>query len=228
MIAVDNLGSELNNAMRKFGIRTALRQAAFLGNAMQETQWFHFLAEQSPEQHRYYPWFGRGFLQLTWPDNYLKYWRFGGRQIDQTLASRLHAAASTANKAHNNSPLVATEAFISTEMKEWRRFVGIRAFDVADSAGAYWAWSGAAQPADQTPVLRRETKQVGNTAKPYYSSEPFGEVAATVNVGQPSSNFAAINGLQARYQAYTAALVLLTEGIRFPSADGTLNDLPDR
>jgi hypothetical protein len=173
MIAVDNLGAELNKAMRKFGISTRLRQAAFVGNAMQETQWFHLLAEQSPEQQRYYPWSGRGFLQLTWPDNYVKYWRFAGRQVDQELAVTLHAAATTSNQARNNAALVAVEAFVPTEMKDWRRFVGLRAFDVADSAGAYWAWSGASLPADQIPVLRRESKQVGSTAKFYYSSESF-------------------------------------------------------
>lgn len=68
---------------------------------------------------------------------------------------------------------------------------------------------------------------MGNTSRPFYNSEQFGKVAATVNVGQPSSNFAAINGLQARYQAYTAALVTLTERIQFPDVNGTLKELPD-
>ncbi|WP_416051100.1 hypothetical protein [Cupriavidus basilensis] len=227
MVTVDEFGIELNKAMRKFGIGTALRQAAFFGNATQETQWFRLLAEGSPQNQRYFPWFGRGFLQLTWPDNYIKYWRFRGWQVNQALADRLHDAARASDQARNNAALVAAEAYVPAHMKDWRRFVAIRAFDAADSAGVYWAWSGAALPADQPPVLQRETKQVGNTPKPFYSSEPFGRVAATVNVGHPSSNFSAINGLQARYQAYTAALVTLTDGIQFPGADGTLKDLPD-
>ncbi|MDT6964195.1 hypothetical protein QTN24_22040 [Cupriavidus sp. SZY C1] len=116
-VVVERFGITLNTAMRKFGIVTALRQAAFLGNSMQETQWFRLLAEGAPEQQRYFPWFGRGFLQLTWPDNYVKYWRFRGRQVDQSLADRLHDAASTSNRARNNMALAATEVHVPVEMK---------------------------------------------------------------------------------------------------------------
>lgn len=227
MNTVDEYGIELNKAMRKFGIGTSLRQAAFLGNAIQETQWLRLLAEGAPQQSRYFPWFGRGFLQLTWPDNYVRYWRFSGRQVDQALASRLHEAARVSDQARTNAALVAAEAHVPSTLKSWRDDVATKKFEASDSAGAYWAWSDAARPADQPPILRRETKQVGNTSKPFYSSEPFGSVAATVNVGYPSNSFAAINGLQARYQAYTAALVMLTDGIRFPDAHGAQKELPD-
>lgn len=224
---VENLGVKLNKAMRKFGITTPLRQAAFLGNAMQETQWFRSLAEGAPEYQRYYPWFGRGFLQLTWPDNYVKYWKFDGRQVASTLSGRLHEAAIVSNRMRSNAALMALEAHVPVGMKKWRDDLTEPSIDASDSAGAYWAWSGAARSADQSPVFRRESVQVGNASKPYYSSESFGKVAATVNVGQPSRNFEAINGLQARYQAYVAALLLLTEGVQFPIADGTLKDFPD-
>jgi hypothetical protein len=55
---------------------------------------------------------------------------------------------------------------------------------------------------------------------PYYSSDSFGRVAATVNVGHASSRFSLINGIEARFQAYAAALFTLADGIRISSLDG--------
>jgi len=89
------------------------------------------------------------------------------------------------------------------------------------------AWSGAASHADQTPVMQRETEPIGNIQKPYYSCQSFGLVAATVNVGHPSTEFSHVNGLQTRYQAYTATLVQLVDLMQFPGANGTLQSDPD-
>ncbi|WP_110854863.1 hypothetical protein [Paraburkholderia silvatlantica] len=214
-------GAELNKAMCKFGIARPLRQAAFLGNAMQETQWFSLLTERgSTPPPRYAPWIGRGFLQLTWPDNYIKYWRFCGRQVDQSLADRLHEAAHTTNTTRNNHALMAVEPVVPVSMQEWRRLLSIDKFDATDSAAAYWAWSGAAKYADMQPVLRRETKPVGMSPMAYFSCESFGQVAATVNVGHPSSSFSSINGLQARFQGYTSALMALTDWTELRTGTG--------
>jgi hypothetical protein len=225
---VTGFGPELNKAMRKFLVTTPLRQAAFLGNAMQETQWFAVLAERYADDNRYYPWIGQGFLQLTWPGNYIKYWRFRGRQIDDVLAQRLHSAASTSNQTRSNAELIAVDVYVPVSMKSWRDDIGRADFDASDSAGAYWAWSGAALYADRLPILRRETKRVGNTLKSYYSSVSFGQVAATVNLGTPSTNVGSVNGIVARYQAYASALVTLTDLTRFPSANGSLQEAPDQ
>jgi predicted chitinase len=215
-------GSELNKAMCKFGITTPLRQAAFLGNAMQETQWFSLLTEGGGmPPPRYAPWIGRGFLQLTWPDNYIKYWHFSGRKVDQALADRLREAANTADTMRNNSALVAAETGVTADIKSLRESIGRNPVDAAGSAGAYWAWSGAAKYADMQPVLRRETKSVGTTPRPYYSCESFGKVAATVNVGHPSSSISSIYGLQARFQGYTNALMVLTDWIAVPGPNGS-------
>ncbi|WP_413187624.1 peptidase M23 [Paraburkholderia sacchari] len=220
--AIAGYGAELNKAMCKFGITTPLRQAAFLGNAMQETQWFSSLSEgASTPPPRYAPWIGRGFLQLTWPDNYVKYWRFCGRQVDLSLADRLHEAAHTANTTRNNHALIAVESVVPVRMQEWRRLMGIDKLDATNSATAYWAWSGAAKYADMHPVLRRETKTVGMTPMPYYSCESFGQVAATVNVGHPSNSFSGIYGLQARFQGYTSALMALTDWTEVRTGNGS-------
>jgi hypothetical protein len=214
-------GPELNKAMRKFGITSPLRQAAFLGNAMQETQWFSLLTEGTNTPPRYAPWIGRGFLQLTWPDNYIKYWRFCGRRVDQDLAERLHEAAHTADVTRSNSALMAVDSTVPVSVQEWRRLTGTDKSDATNSAGAYWAWSGATRYADMQPVLRLETRLVGMTSKPYYSCESFGQVAATVNVGHPSNSFSGIYGLQARFQGYTSALMALTDWTKIRTGNGS-------
>jgi len=209
---IDGCGPELNRAMHRFGITTPLRQAAFLGNAMQETQWFSLLAEsEGKPPARYAPWTGRGFLQLSWPDNYIRYWRFRGRKVDPALADRLNKAAKTSDNTRNNSALMAVEKAIPAEMREWRRSVASSYSEAANSAGAYWAWSGAARYADEKPVLRPEAKLSGGKSYAYYRCESFGKVAATVNVGHPSASFSSIYGVQARFQAYTSALRALSD-----------------
>lgn len=64
----------------------------------------------------------------------------------------------------------------------------------------------------------------------YYSCESFGQVAATVNFGRPVADPASINkvnGITARFQAYTTALMVLTEQMNYPDSSGRLNESPD-
>ncbi|WP_206335695.1 hypothetical protein, partial [Pseudomonas viridiflava] len=68
----------LNRMTRKYGINSPLRLASFYGNAIQETQWLGLLSEGSGSTLWYAPWYGRGFLQLTNPENFTNYWRFRG------------------------------------------------------------------------------------------------------------------------------------------------------
>jgi len=211
----------LNKTARKFGITTPLRMAAFYANAMVETQWFNLMREAHAESKKYFPWSGSGFMQLTWPDNYIKYWRFRGRQVDQVLADRLRAAAAQASSTDSNVPLTDITNRVPSEMVDWRDDIERLASDASDSAGAYWAWSGAAKPSDISPVLVRETKLVGNINKPYYSCESFGQVAATVNFGHPVSDIqkiALVSGIVPRYQAYTKSITVLADLVWFPAA----------
>ncbi|MDP1465696.1 M23 family peptidase, partial [Klebsiella pneumoniae] len=74
-------------------ITTPLRLACFLGNGIQETGWLGTMeegyryTERDPRTHQivrryniwYYPWYGRGLLQLTSPLNYFEYFSFRGR-----------------------------------------------------------------------------------------------------------------------------------------------------
>jgi len=211
----------LNKTARKFGITTPSRMAAFYANAMVETQWFNLMREAHAESKKYFPWSGSGFLQLTWPDNYIKYWRFRGRQVDQALADRLSAAAAQASSTDSNVPLTDSTNHVPSDMVDWRDDIERLASDASDSAGAYWAWSGAAKPADDTPVMVRQTKLVGNIDKPYYCCESFGKVAETVNFGCPFNDvnkINSVNGIVPRFQAYAKSIWVLADLVWFPAA----------
>ncbi|CAG9232789.1 conserved hypothetical protein [Paraburkholderia tropica] len=221
----------LNKALRKYGISSSrLRMAAFFGNATEETQWFQKLHEEALTQ-RYYPWDGRGFLQLTWPANYFRYWEFRGRQIDKSLKDEMDRAQREANSTGTNAPLQdSRHPGLTAQMRQWREDVHDTLFpDPSDSAGAYWAWTSAAQFADQQPMFQRRTQNVNHTAHVYYSCESFGQVAATVNFGSPTTNassIANVNGIVMRYQAYVNALFVLDDYRLFPRAQGQ-NELPE-
>ena len=67
-------------------------------------------------------------------------------------------------------------------------------------------------------------------AKPYYWCESFGQVAATVNFGSPRSDPSSINkvnGIVARFQSYSNALVVLDDRPAFKSGDGKVLMQPE-
>jgi len=224
LVAVEKQLFKLNVAMRKFGISTPQRVSAFLGNAMQETQWFGSIAEGLAGQ-RYLPWGGRGLLQLTWPDNYVIYFRYRGRIVAGSVAERLSTAARTSDHARNNTALHNLDSALPLDLKAWRDQVF--STDEADSAGAYWSWTKASQSADMQPIMTRETKRVGQEDKPYYSCTSFGRVAATVNFGHATNDYSRVNGLVARFQAHTSSVVQFMDRLPFPDVHGSLQDLPD-
>ncbi|WP_368696173.1 hypothetical protein [Paraburkholderia sp. EG286B] len=218
---------ELNKMMCKFNIApNPLRIAAFLGNAMVETQWFQRLHENNASA-KYWPWDGRGFLQLTWPDNYVKYWKFLGRSIPETLEKELGESAKKANKEGNNTSFKDSNyPALTPQMVQWREDTAVKPVHAAESSGAYWAWTGAMRYADKPTAMQR---QVQNITKPgfrpvvYYSCQSYGQIAATVNFGSTPKDLAKIarvNGILARYQAYTSALMVLADGTSFPCDEG--------
>ena len=71
---------------------------------------------------------------------------------------------------------------------------------------------------------------VGSAAKAYYRCESFGQVAATVNFGSPCKNLSSIdkvNGIVARFQSYSNAMVVLADKPAFKDKDGNVKDKPD-
>ena len=214
---------ELNKSLRKYSIAPSpLRMAAFFGNATEETQWFGKLYEDNATAW-YRPWDGRGFLQLTGPGNYIKYWRFRGRAISPALESELNTAAAKARGENKNDALQDGKHLgLTVQMITWRdQLLDATFIDASDSAGAYWAWTASAAFADQPPVMERETQVVGHDTFVYYSCESFGQVAATVNFGSPVKDIkkiAKVNGIVARYQAYANALMVLADRVVFLDA----------
>ena len=217
---------QLNKTMRKYCITTPQRIATFWGNVMQETQWFWLLAENGGSSTRYSPWYGRGFLQLTWPANYLKYARFKGISVSAQVESRLTSAQQSANNTRSSAALRALEGSLPANLIALRNAVESsqgRAMEPSESAGVYWAWSAANQSADPLAAFARITVD-GLT---YYTHSSFGNVAATVNIGRASTDYKSINGIQARFQAYTTAVMVLLEGNLFPDARGQMQDAPE-
>lgn len=218
---------DLNKTCRRYGIGTPLRMAAFYANAMVETQWFSKLYE-SNSSARYAPWDGRGFMQLTWPANYLQYWHFIGRTVDSNVAAQLVAAGKQADSTHNNAPLQALEPHLPAAMSDWRTDLAAPDKHYAtDSAGAYWAWSRAAKDADTAPANIRATEVVGAVAMPYYTSAGAGNVAATINVGHPATHYSSVNAIVARFQAYATCQVVLLDTPVFPDTTGANKSTPD-
>ncbi len=91
----------LNKIFRKYCINTPSRLVSFLGNSVQETKWLSVTREDyrysatDENGHRYhyniwyFPWYGRGFLQLTNPDNFYKYFTYRGRSFNKDIRDEL-------------------------------------------------------------------------------------------------------------------------------------------
>ncbi|MBO9650690.1 MAG: hypothetical protein J7605_19470, partial [Variovorax sp.] len=227
----------LNRALRKWCIDTPLRQATFFGNSVQETQWWSLLAEASGSSLWYAPWYGRGFLQLTNPDNYVAYWRYRARTIPEALHAQMVNAyeqiASMAPASRENSGLQDINfPALTSEMKAWRAHIeGIpregnkeAKFAPSDSAGYYWAKNNMSKEADRTHVLERVTIQTNKGNKIYYRSQGFWRASATVNLptAVKRTNYTGINGFDARCVAYGYALAVLTE-MRFANSSGQID-----
>ena len=193
---------ELNKALRKFLITSPYRQAAFFGNAVQETGWFKDLRESSgntPQLHS--GWYGRGFLQLTNPNgnlnagnnNYYKYFRFLGRE-----------------------PRIPP----GPQELGWRDEIGSNSYHAAHSAAAYWVWpdkSGSVHNsnvyADVLAVNQRKTINTAQGIKVWYYNRSFAKCASSVNLpGSINSDPPnTMNGLVDRSTAFVNALVVLSD-----------------
>ncbi|AIY41472.1 hypothetical protein LT85_2314 [Collimonas arenae] len=224
----------LNKTFRKYGINTPYRMAAFFGNSIQETQWWSKLHENNKAAW-YYPWDGRGFLQLTHIYNYITYWKFRGRKIDVIIENKLKMAQGAAEKKRENSFLTDSVSGVTTQMKEWRELVGTNnpdmenSSDAADSAGVYWAWISMARYADGTINIERCKIPTSSGEKIYYRSEAFWKASASVNlpgvINQPYDH--RLNGFIDRCVPWAQALAVLTD-MRFPNVNGVLElDYPE-
>lgn len=232
----------INRTLRKFGINTPLRQAGYFGNSVQETTWWTVLAEGGGSAYWYAPWYGRGFLQLTHPDNYIGYWRWRGRTVPEALESALLSAKATADRARSNKCLQ-DDHFpgLSAEMRGWRSAVEGTAtarelikengISSSDSAGFYWLKTSMVRYADEPSMLGLERQIVATVDstgrsfgnKIFYRSLGFWRISAAVNLpGRiERTDYTGLNGFNSRCCAFGVALAILTERL-LPDAQGQL------
>ncbi len=229
----------LNKMMRKYCINTPLRQAAFFGNAIQETSWLATLAEFGGETYWYTPWHGRGFLQLTHAGNYIAYWIWRGRTISSSLKERLE---STQRAEQNKTPALRNKTVmndsnfhgITQEIINWRISVEAhqelaqspeRFLAPSDSAGFYWVSLQMAKYADQSHTIERVVVSTVNRqgSKIYYRSPSFWKASAAVNLPAKinSTYSSSLNGFDSRCCVYGYAMAILTEA-KLPDAQGEL------
>lgn len=228
----------LNRMLRKYGVNTPLRQAGFFGNSVQETTWLRTLTEGGGAGYWYAPWYGRGFLQLTHPENYIGYWRWRGRIVPAALEQALNAASQTANVSRSNAGLQDAQfPALTPEMRTWRQNIegqpepstGEALNSASDSAGYYWLKTDMARFSDEpnTQILERQVVATINTQgrsmgnHTYYRSQGFWRVSAAVNLPARinDTNYTGLNGFDSRCSAYGVALAVLTEQF-FPDAQG--------
>jgi predicted chitinase len=224
----------LNKMARKYGIVSPWRQASFYGNSIQETCWLSTLCEGNGDALWYAPWYGRGFLQLTNPDNFIKYWRYRGRLVPDSLCSDLRQAydeiAHLPGSQRNNSTL-RDQLFpaLNQKMCGWRdevRGVSMAGstdsdYAPADSAGFYWAKCHMASYADSYHVLERVSVPTNQGGKVYYRSPSFWRSSAAVNLPSAINMLysGALNGFPARCVAYGYVIAVLSETF-FPDCNG--------
>jgi len=239
--------TQLNIAMRKYCINTPWRMACFLGNANQETQWL----SKTKEGYRYsrinaktkqkefyniwyYPWYGRGFLQLTNPANYFEYFTFRSHQYSEEirdplvrsyrrLQGNIRLREGDTSLYDENNPL------LTPEIINWREQVASGALEPADSAGFYWCKTDMAKYADKEHILERHviTTNVGNMV--YYRSQAFWQASATVNLPSRVNDpeYQGLNGFDARCCAYGNIIATLTE-VKFPDVHNNLTaEIPE-
>lgn len=228
----------LNRMLRKFVIDTPKRKATFFGNSLQETSWLGSLSEASGARLWYAPWYGRGFLQLTNPENYCAYWEWRGREIPAALKTALvnayKAIANTSPAARSNAGLQDSHFTALTQpMKGWRTSVGDAsappkpaedAYAPADSAGFYWTKNKMGLYADAAHELERVQVGTDHGQKVYYRSRAFWRGSAAVNLPGAIGNtqYAGLNGFDSRCCAYAVVLAVVAD-FRFPNAQGAAN-----
>lgn len=226
--------NNLNNMMRKYCINTPYRISCFLGNAVQETQWLSTLHESGGSNLWYAPWYGRGFLQLTNPENYLNYFEYTGKPVQASLKNSLvdvYASIAAQPPAQRTNttlqdrhfPTLPSEIIGSRERVSENNSSNISA---ADSAGFYWVKNKMAKYADMEHVLERVSVNSNSGEKYYYRSSAFWKASAAVNLpGRINSLYSSsLNGFDSRCCAYGVALAILTED-KFPDTSGNLTVL---
>ncbi|MFC0139496.1 M23 family peptidase [Erwinia mallotivora] len=244
----NNIRVHINRAMQKHLITTPLRIACFLGNGIQETGWLGTMeegyryTETAPRTHQvirshniwYYPWYGRGLLQLTSPVNYFEYFSFRGRTSPENIRNAL---INEYSRLYVHRPLRYTDNHLSDTVNHvpdniirWRNNVSSDLHEAASSAGFYWVARDMAPYADAEHVLERCSVSPRRSGiKIYYRSQAFWQASAAVNLPGQIGNrqYQGLNGFDTRCCVYGSAIAVLTEQ-KFPDSHNNLvNEKPE-
>ncbi|WP_347116108.1 M23 family metallopeptidase [Leclercia sp. S52] len=244
----DNIRTHINRTMQKHLITTPLRIACFLGNGIQETGWLGTMeegyryTETDPRTHQvirryniwYYPWYGRGLLQLTSPVNYFEYFSFRGRtcpeNITNTLINEYNRLYAHRPLRYSNNHLSDAENHVPENIIRWRDNVSSDRHEAASSAGFYWVARDMSPYADAEHVLERCSVTPRRSGiKIYYRSPAFWRASAAVNLPNQVSNteYQGLNGFDTRCCVYGSAIAVLTEQ-KFPdSHNNPVNEKPE-
>lgn len=221
----DSIRIHLNKGMQKYLINTPLRIACFLGNAIQETQWLTQREEVGSRQIWYYPWHGRGLLQLTSPGNYFDYFSFRGliytNDIKNRLSTEYNRLYANRNIRQTDNHLSDTENDIPHNVISCRNNVSSNDYDVVGSAGFYWVSAYMAYHSDAEHELERCSVNTNSRIKIYCRSPAFWKASASVNLpGRINTLYStALNGFNDRCCVYGSAISVLTEQ-KFPDNNG--------
>lgn len=192
---------DLGIVFRKYLISDSkLRIAYFLANAIQETIYFSRKSELGGSGTAYAPWYGRGFLQLTWEDNYRHYGNFKGWHGQSTTSFRDSLET-------NNSRATDSAGYYWITCAR----VGQAAHNISREADV----NPTITTANISNVCsnydyQHKTCNVTSTSITYHSSPQSERVARAINTGNPNST-GTVNGLIPRNNVLANVLNVLIE-----------------
>ncbi|PZX01902.1 hydroxyethylthiazole kinase [Pseudomonas sp. 478] len=185
----------LNKVMRKYLIVTKQRMSQFVANGLVESGFFSQFAELGRgKDKKYKDWYGRGIIQITHEENYVKYFKHRGRGVT--------------NAAQNIA---------------WRDKVETEAYDQAESAGFWWAKNRANKTSDPSAAnitwqvdvcedYNWKTHQCNASLKSEnrLSNPTLDLVGRHVNTGKPTTTIR-MNGLPERRDTFTNVQAVLSD-----------------
>ncbi|HHQ4784801.1 glycoside hydrolase family 19 protein [Aeromonas hydrophila] len=79
---------EINDGFRSFNMSTCREKAHFLAQCYHESDGFMQTVEYGGARKEYSPWFGRGFIQITWQEIYAKYEEYAEEDFTSSDTAR--------------------------------------------------------------------------------------------------------------------------------------------
>lgn len=192
---IEGMRQVLCRIMRKYLIDSRQRQSVFLANAIVESTYLNqFFEAGRGAGKRYGDWYGRGIIQVTWEENYLKYFSYLGRD--------------TSNAAQNI---------------RWRDELETSVHARCDSAGFWWLQNAANRHAS-VPLpnqdwrvtvcenfdFRRRVCIGAAITETRLSNPTLDAVGRLVNTGSVGTTVQ-VNGLIERRDIFTHVQVVLME-----------------